>query len=164
MTYVNLSHLFNSPCPVTITSQRRIQRGNVYRPMVITDDDAWDLITKLLQVDPCKRLGANCAPVGEDCSQLKPIPGDLSEIKSHQFFTRGRKVEENGVDASNFGGELRLDIGTLHSQPALKVPLLKDLCIRACAELVSTFITLRKKYMIFSVRIRYKIDDFFLAP
>lgn len=115
----------------------RIQRGNVYRPMVITDDDAWELIKGLLQVDPCKRLGANCVPVDNGCDKLKPTPGNLNEIKSHPFFTRGRQVEKNGINLSNFGGEVRLDIGSLHEQPALKVPTLKDLCIRACAELVS---------------------------
>ena len=105
--------------------------------MVITDDDAWELIKGLLQVDPCKRLGANCVPVDNGCDKLKPTPGNLNEIKSHPFFTRGRQVEKNGINLSNFGGEVRLDIGSLHEQPALKVPTLKDLCIRACAELVS---------------------------
>mmetsp|Transcript_11651 Transcript_11651/g.16779 ORF Transcript_11651/g.16779 Transcript_11651/m.16779 type:complete len:488 (+) Transcript_11651:200-1663(+) len=112
----------------------KIQRGNLYRPMVITDDDAWDLITNLLQVDPHKRLGANCVPDECNSEMMKPLPGNLSAIKNHHFFVRGRKVDDK-INASTYGGELSLSIGSLHLQPALKVPSLRDLCIRACAEL-----------------------------
>eukprot|EP00804_Cyclotella_cryptica_P008349 CCRYP_018331-RA/>CCRYP_018331-RA protein AED:0.02 eAED:0.02 QI:157/1/1/1/1/1/2/138/925 len=38
----------------------KIQRGVYGRNMGIWDDDAWDLIVKMLQVDPQKRLGAGC--------------------------------------------------------------------------------------------------------
>ena len=116
--------------------QHRIQRGNLYRPMNITDDDAWDLITKLLQVDPRKRLGANCMPDKEKLEVTRPEPGNLGDIKAHPFFTRGKEVED-GLNATTCGGELRMDIGNLHLQPALNVPSLRDLCIRACVELVS---------------------------
>lgn len=117
----------------------KIERGNLYRSMAITDDDAWDLIKKLCKVNPCERLGANLQPsVSSDpSSPLLPAPGNLSEIKTHPFFTRGQEVSIDcrNINATNFAGELKMNIGSLHKQPALRVPTLKDLCIRACAEM-----------------------------
>jgi hypothetical protein len=115
----------------------RIERGNLYRPMGITDDDAWDLITRLVKVKPSERFGSNCqvSDASDPHSEMKPVPGDLSVIKQHPFFTRGREVN-HVISASTYGGELRMDIGKLHQHPALRVPSLKDLSSRACADMV----------------------------
>lgn len=112
----------------------RIQRGNIFRPYAVTDDDAWDLITKLVQVDPNKRLGANCVV---NNGEARRKPGNLADIRNHSFFKRGNFQLGGIMDFAAYAGELILNIGCLGKSKAIRIPALKDLCILACADLVS---------------------------
>lgn len=73
----------------------KIQRGVYGRNMGIWDDDAWDLIQKLLQVKPDDRLGAGCfewVPPPKDESK-----GDDTEMPDNQ---NARDAENNAVESS----------------------------------------------------------------
>jgi len=81
----------------------KIKRGLlVHHPAL--SDEAWDLLSKLLIVDPEKRIGAG--------------DKNLSDVKNHPFLANKHPSTE-----------------TLHESPAVKVPSLRDLCIRATADL-----------------------------
>jgi serine/threonine protein kinase len=98
---------FWSPSPYL--SFLRIKRGLLRRmPWGIPDDDAWDFVRRLCQVNPEERLGADCFKV-ED--------GKVSVSKGYDILRQHKYFE--GFTASN-------------DNP---IPSLKDLCIRACAEL-----------------------------
>ncbi|GKY99191.1 hypothetical protein MPSEU_000874500 [Mayamaea pseudoterrestris] len=106
-------------CPSPYLAFLKIKRCNLVRAPGIVDDNAWDLIQKLLQLDPTKRIGADAFSLcvssdGKRSMQAKP--GGYDEIRNHPYFKSVRKELPRA----------------LHVTP---VPSLRDLCIRAVAEL-----------------------------
>jgi hypothetical protein len=100
----------------------KIKRGNLCRPWGIADDSAWDLIRVLMEVDPKKRLGADCFEVkGKLTKTIVKKEGGYDIIRQHPYFT-----------CKSDYGDLPLDSDYKKKTP---VPTLRDLCIRACAEL-----------------------------
>ena len=75
----------------------KIQRGVYGRNMGVWDDDAWDLIEKLLKVDPKKRLGAGCfewiPPPKEESSNDKTEVHDSDD-------EMGQNAENDAVESS----------------------------------------------------------------
>lgn len=98
----------------------KIQRGILCRPMGIVDDHAWDLIVKLMKVDPRERLGAECFEyvAGKDGERNKMVQKGhgYDQIWSHPYFADFNK--------------------NMASQKIRPIPSLRDLCIAACADLV----------------------------
>ena len=98
----------------------KIQRGLLCRPMGITDENAWDLITKLMKVKPKDRFGSECFKYvkGENGEPNKMIEtGDgYDTIRSHPYFAGMKSCPPQ--------------------EETMPVPSLKDLCIRACGQLV----------------------------
>ena len=99
----------------------KIQRGLLCRPMGIMDDDAWDLITKLIKIDPKDRLGADCYECDTtEKGNFKMIAKGkgYSAIREHPYFAnmKSTPVEEKE--------ETRV------------IPSLRDFCLRAVTELV----------------------------
>lgn len=97
----------------------KIQRGLLCRPMGITDDDAWDLITKLMKINPKQRLGADCYEYDtKDQDNFKMIKKDngYSAIRNHPYF-----------------GNLSTGPEQEEKRP---FPSLRDICLRSVAELV----------------------------
>ena len=126
----------------------KIQRGVYGRSMGLYDDDAWDLVTKFLKVDPKDRLGAGCfewipppkdndgdaSKIEEsDDSQSKPI-GKVIEhgegyeiIRQHPFFAEHMSDIEKQINS-------HLDVKVEAVQPAPQpIPSLRDLAVRATA-------------------------------
>mmetsp|Transcript_5435 Transcript_5435/g.11803 ORF Transcript_5435/g.11803 Transcript_5435/m.11803 type:complete len:939 (+) Transcript_5435:101-2917(+) len=68
----------------------KIQRGVYSRNLGVWDEDAWDLISKLLKVEPKERLGAGC---------FEWIPPPKSDVKEAKDF-EGDKETENSPDKS----------------------------------------------------------------
>jgi serine/threonine protein kinase len=89
----------------------RIQRGLLPRLGAIWNDDAWDFISKLMQVDASKRLGASVPWLDKDA------PGS---VKSYQCLHQHPYFDSLQPDAKK----------------QHVIPSLQDLCIRACADLV----------------------------
>lgn len=88
----------------------KIKRGLLTRSRFgIPDDTTWDLIQKLMNVDPAKRLGADSFKV-ENGKLVENKGYDC--LRQHEYF--------KGVDAND----------KTHI-----IPSLQDLCIRACADL-----------------------------
>jgi len=98
----------------------KIQRGILCRPMGIVDDHAWDLIMKLMKLDPRERLGADCFEyvAGKDGARNEIVQKGrgYDEIWNHPYFADFNKK--------------------MASEKIRPMPSLRDLCIRACAELV----------------------------
>lgn len=107
-------------CPSPYLTFLKIRRANLYRPWGIADDDAWDLIHSLMQLEPHKRLGADAFElrVHPHSRIMKKHEGGYDIIRQHSYFTGGSEDGQTTVDKE--------------SSP---VPSLRDLCIRACAEL-----------------------------
>uniref|UniRef100_A0A7S4V1H4 Protein kinase domain-containing protein n=2 Tax=Ditylum brightwellii TaxID=49249 RepID=A0A7S4V1H4_9STRA len=140
---------FVSPSPYL--TFLKIQRGNLYRPLAIADDDAWDLMTKLLKVNPKERLGADCFEVvanddddggsGDD-EHLKPNKivkhrNGYDVIRNHPYFS-GRKKKSENDDKNEMecdGDKKKENVVDVTNEP-VPIPSLRDLCIRSCAELV----------------------------
>jgi len=113
---------FNSPSPYL--SFLKIQRGNLYRPMGISDDDAWDLVTRLMKVDPKQRLGADCFEYvrGVDGSttggnKMVEKRSGYDVIRNHPYFA--------ALNSKRKIGDVVRPIASL-----------RDICVRACADLV----------------------------
>jgi len=88
----------------------KIKRGLLTRsPWGIPDDATWDLIQKLMNVDPTKRLGSG-AFKAENGKVFKQEGYEI--LRQHEYF--------KGVDAND----------KTHI-----IPSLQDLCILACADL-----------------------------
>ncbi len=99
----------------------KIQRGLLRRPMGITDDDAWDLIEKLIKLNPKERLGADCYEYDTtEKGNFKVIKrsNGYDAIRNHPYFAN---VECTPKDRKE---ETRV------------FPSLRDLCLRAVTELV----------------------------
>lgn len=98
----------------------KIQRGILCRPMGVVDDHAWDLIVKLIKVNPRERLGAECFEyvAGKDGERNRIVQQGqgYDHIWSHPYFADFNK--------------------NMASEGIRPIPTLRDLCIRACAELV----------------------------
>ncbi len=109
---------FNSPSQ--FLSFLRIQRGLLCRPMAITDDDAWDLITKLMKIEPTERFGADCFEVvkGDEGKKNRMVSkgNGYDVIKNHPYFAKCKSCPAN--------------------EEKMPIPSLRDLCIRSCAQLV----------------------------
>jgi hypothetical protein len=103
----------------------RIKRCLLVRPIGIADDNAWDLIRNLMQLEPEKRLGAGAFQVVVAVSgsvttrrMNKTRADGYDVIRNHAYFSKCREDEEH--------------------YPVRKrtpVPSLRDLCIRATADL-----------------------------
>lgn len=110
---------FASPSPYL--AYLKIPRGLLCRPMGISDDTAWDLITSLMKVEPNERLGAKCFQYvrGEnnDENQMIEMGEGYDVIRRHPYF--------KGCDSAK-----------TELQETVLIPSLKDLCIRPCTELV----------------------------
>jgi 3-phosphoinositide dependent protein kinase-1 len=97
----------------------RIKRCLLRRSAAIADDDAWDFIRSLMQLDPAKRLGADAFALvvveGTTRRMEKKRPDGYDVIRNHAYFAQCR------------------------ADPLIKektpVPSLRDLCIRATADL-----------------------------
>ena len=88
----------------------RIKRGLLPRnTWGIPDDDAWDIISRLMQVKPEDRIGAECFQVK---SEKMDVAKGYDIIRSHEYFAKIDRHDKTNV-----------------------LPSLQDLCIRACAEL-----------------------------
>jgi len=88
----------------------RIKRGLLPRnTWGIPDDDAWDIISRLMQVKPEDRIGAKCFQVK---SEKMDVAKGYDIIRSHEYFAKIDRHDKTNV-----------------------LPSLQDLCIRACAEL-----------------------------
>ena len=98
----------------------KIQRCNLCRPVGITDDDAWDLILRLMKIDPKSRLGADC---------YEYLRGE--EGVPHQMIEKG-----NGYCTIRKHPYFRCYQGCEESDDIMPIPSLKDLCLRSCADLV----------------------------
>jgi len=97
----------------------KIQRGKLYRPMGITDDDAWDMITKLVKVNPRDRLGNDCYEYDTtEKGKFKMIKksNGYSTIRQHPYFAEMKTTPTDRKETRVF-------------------PTLRDLCLRAVAEL-----------------------------
>lgn len=89
----------------------RIQRGLLPRnTWGIPDDDAWDFISKLMQVKQKDRLGADCFQV--KAKKVIAKDGGYDVLRSHKYFAKTDRNDKTTI-----------------------LPSLQDLCIRACAEL-----------------------------
>jgi len=89
----------------------RIKRGLLPRnEWGIPDDDAWDFISRLMQVEQQDRLGADCFEVKENKVHVKGKGYDV--LRSHDYFATVDRDDKSNI-----------------------LPSLHDLCIRACAEL-----------------------------
>ena len=90
----------------------RIKRGLLPKnEWGIPDEDAWDLTTKLMQVEQEDRLGADCFKV--KLGKVVAKEGGYDVLRSHKYFENVDRNDETNV-----------------------LPSLQDLCIRACADLV----------------------------
>ena len=113
----------------------KVQRGILCRPMGIADDDAWDLIERLMKVEPKERFGADCFEyvAGVDGKPNRMEMKDDGDgkgymcIRNHSYF-RALHCESLKEDVSSDGNSNDL--------PARPIPSLRDLCVPACAELV----------------------------
>ena len=102
----------------------RIKRGNVVRPWGIADDEAWDLIRAMMQVQPSKRLGADCFKLkGNIKRTMVKKEGGYDVIRNHPYFTKPHSDYKVPGLEPDF-------------RDKTPVPSLRDLCVRACAELV----------------------------
>jgi len=89
----------------------RIKRGLLPRnTWGIPDSDAWDFISKLMQVKQEDRLGADCFQVKSNKVNAKD--GGYDILRSHEYFSKIDRRDETNI-----------------------LPTLQDLCIRACAEM-----------------------------
>lgn len=111
---------FSSPSPYL--AYLKISRCLLFRPMAITDDDAWDLITNMMKVNPNERLGASCFQYkrkieeAEENEMIETGKG-YDVIRNHPYFAGCSTINSNESE----------------NRP---IPTLRDLCIKPCAELV----------------------------
>jgi serine/threonine protein kinase len=142
-----------SPYMTFLKIQRGVMNG---RSMGIYDDDAWDLIGRLLKVDPKERLGAGCfewipppsaKKKKDDNDDGVNVANDDEEeddddstigrviehgmgydiIRQHPFFAKHTTELEKQTNS-------HLDVDTEASHPAPQpIPSLRDLAVRATA-------------------------------
>jgi 3-phosphoinositide dependent protein kinase-1 len=82
---LSLLHTGSTPfwSPSPYLAFLKIKRGLITRPWGIPDDDTYDLISQLLQVDPTKRLGHDCYQV-QNCKVVTNKGYDV--IRNHSYF------------------------------------------------------------------------------
>lgn len=105
----------------------KIQRGLLCRPTGIADDDAWDLIERLMTMEPKERFGAECFEyvAGKDGAPNQMLQKEEGKgyacIRNHPYFVKlhDQSLKEGKED-----------------EPMRPIPSLRDLCVPACAELV----------------------------
>ncbi|KAL7521415.1 hypothetical protein ACHAWX_006089 [Stephanocyclus meneghinianus] len=84
----------------------KIQRGVYGRNMGIWDDDAWDLIRKLLQVDPKKRLGAGRF-------EWVPPPKDKSNHKTNSQVESDDNNNQKDLASDSKGSSKQEPLGKI---------------------------------------------------
>lgn len=101
----------------------RIKRCNLLRTKGIVDDDAWDLIEKLMKLDPKERLGADAFHIRDGVPRrviCHPEDGSSRPydcIRNHPYFAACREEKARLIYRET------------------PIPTLEDLCIRQVAEL-----------------------------
>ncbi len=121
LAYQLLTGLTPFYSPSQYLAYLRIKRGLLCRPMGITDDDAWDLISSLMRVNPKDRLGADCFEY--DTTQ----PGNFKMVKKSNGYSsiRDHPYFQKFADPKN-----------IIQDDERVIPSLRDLCLRAVAALV----------------------------
>lgn len=120
----------------------RIQRGVLLRPWGVADDAAWDLIEKLMKVDPLERLGAD----GFDFSNDEEKAPDENSTTREERWKAARAIDTKsygaGYDAIRqhpyfdpIREEMTAEVSA-SAEKARPIPSLRDLALRATAELV----------------------------
>jgi len=110
-------------CPSPYLTFLKIKRGNLVRPMGIADDDAWDLISSLMQLEPNTRLGADCFKLSGNLKRtVVKKDGGYDLIRNHPYFS-----QKNVFDVPALEKDYK---------SKTPVPSLRDFCARACAKLV----------------------------
>ena len=105
----------------------KIQRGLLCRPTGIADDDAWDLIEKLMKLEPKERFGADCFQyiAGKDGAPNQMLQKEEGKgyacIRNHPYFAN---LHEQSLKECS------------EDEPTRPIPSLRDLSVPACAELV----------------------------
>ena len=101
----------------------KIKRGNLMRPLGIADDNAWDLISSLMRVEPSTRLGADSFHISGNLKRtVVKKEGGYDVIRKHPYFSEKSEYEVPALDPNY--------------KDNTPVTSLRDLCVRACAELV----------------------------
>ena len=113
----------------------RIQRGVLLRPWGVADDDAWDLIHKLLKVSPMKRLGAD----GYNFDKAEEDVPDEGNRQDREKAARAIAAKSYGpgydiIRNHPFFDSIRDETG--QANPTRPIPSLRDLALRACCELI----------------------------
>lgn len=121
LAYQLLTGLTPFHSPSQYLAYLRINRGLLCRPMGITDDDAWDLISSLMKNNRKERLGADCYEY--DTSEagnfkITKKANGYSAIREHPYFQKYS------------------DPANIIPDNERVIPSLRDLCLRAVAELV----------------------------
>lgn len=112
---------FWSPSPYL--TFMKIKRCLLQRPLGIADDDAWDVIHALMRREPKSRLGADCFQLkGNLIKSIVKKEGGYNTIREHAYFSKKSEHADLPV-AKDF-------------RDYTPIPALRDLCIRACANLV----------------------------
>mmetsp|Transcript_25812 Transcript_25812/g.29517 ORF Transcript_25812/g.29517 Transcript_25812/m.29517 type:complete len:822 (-) Transcript_25812:60-2525(-) len=110
-------------CPSPYLCFLKIKRGNLLRPWGIADDDAWDLISSLMKLEPNNRLGAECFKLSGNLKRtVVKKGGGYDLIRNHPYFSH-----KNIFDVP------ALDKDYKNKTP---IPSLRDFCARSCAKLV----------------------------
>lgn len=132
----------------------KIQRGIYSRNMGVWDDDAWDLIQKLLKVNPRERLGAGCfewVPPPKDVEEKEQKEGEgkpsdketkqkplgrvikhgkgYDIIRQHPFFAEHKSALRAQTNS-------HLEPDSDNKSVLQPLPSLRDLAIRATAHFV----------------------------
>mmetsp|Transcript_19235 Transcript_19235/g.56035 ORF Transcript_19235/g.56035 Transcript_19235/m.56035 type:complete len:879 (-) Transcript_19235:91-2727(-) len=140
----------------------KIQRGNLYRPWGVAEDEAWDLVKSLLKVNPRERLGAECFDFSDaamdsngDNESKEEEKGGNSESDSAAASNSNRSTKvptksfgvgydvirqhpyfaRKGPNGSTVAPEATPLSTNIYTEPH-PVPSLRDLSIRAVAQLV----------------------------
>ena len=113
-------------CPSPYLTFLRIKRGLLRRSQWgIPDDDAWDFISKLMKVNPNERFGSDCYLVNTVTNKLVINKG-YDILRNHKYFDGIMSSQVSSSSSSPSKNAKPINHG---------IPSLKDLCIRACAEL-----------------------------
>lgn len=101
----------------------KIKRGNLMRPWGVADDDAWNFISSLMRVEPTKRLGAASFHVsGSLMRTMVKKEGGYDILRQHPYFSERNEFAVPKLDPNY--------------KDRTPIPSLRDLCVRACADLV----------------------------
>ena len=119
MLYIMQTGMTPFWCPSQYLAFLKIKRGNLMRPTGIVDYEAWDLIQKLMQMEPAKRLGADAFELVVDGNKRRierKSPHGYDMIRNHPYFASCHGIETKVRDET-------------------PIPSLRDLCVRSVAVL-----------------------------